>query len=276
MNTRKILIIAISIVCVFAVGYGIYFQVFVRNAIDVNDTTQEWGTNEKALVQELDSLFDNQINYQNNNFNTNNKIDQAKDIVYATYTLNEIYEGKYSITADIPMININTEKAININKEITAKFKDKLDSIIANSNKQDNIMTRYTVQYTAYINQNILSLVIKSTLKEGSNAQRLIIQAYTYNLSTNEEISLADMLELKGINQTGVKREIKRVVQEGISRAENLVAIGYNVYERDINSKLYEIENSNNYFLGPNGTIYIIYAYGNSYHTSESDVVMIE
>lgn len=277
MDKRKWIIVAIAVICTFAVGYGIYYQVFVKNEQEVQNTIQnEPTTQEDAMIQEIDNLFDNNINYQNNNVSVSNKIDQNKDIVYTSYSLNEIYEGKYNIKADIPAININNEKVRNINKEISTIFKEKLDSIVANSDRHDNVVVRYTVEYTAYINQNILSLVIKSTLKEGSNAQRLIIQAYTYNLSTNQEITLEEMFELKNINKDNVRTEIKRVVQEGISRSENLIALGYNVYERDINSKMYEIENSNNYFLGPNGTIYIIYAYGNSNQTSENDVVVIK
>ncbi len=276
MDKRKWVIIVIAIICIFAVGYGIYYQVFVKNEEEIQNTISNEQTNEEGLTQEMEKLFDNNINYQNNNVSVSNKIDKNKDIVYTSYALNQIYEGKFNITADIPSININNETVRNINKEINTIFKEKLDSIVADSNRNDNVVIRYTVEYTAYINENILSLVIKSTLKEGSNAQRLIIQAYTYNLSTNKQISLDEMLELKSINKNDVKTEIKRVVQEGISRSENLIALGYNIYERDINSKMYEIENSNNYFLGPNGTIYIIYAYGNSNQTSENDIVIIK
>ena len=56
----------------------------------------------------------------------------------------------------------------------------------------------------------------------------------------------------------------------------NLSALGYNIYQRDLNSDIYEIKNSNNYFLGPDGTIYIIYAYGNTRYTSEKDIVVIK
>ena len=275
MDRRKIIVIVIAIVCVLAVGYGIYFQIFgrVNNEVEHNEVHND---EEVGTVREIEDLFDNKVNYQGYSINDENKIDRTKDIVYTDYTLNQIYEGKYTITAEIPVININSENAVNINKQINTIFRDKLNSIIAQSGNDNATVSIYTVEYTAYINGNILSLVIKSTLKEGSNAQRLIIQSYTYNLSTNEQISLANMLELKGKKQAEVEREIKRVVQEGVSRTEALSILGYNIYERNINSDMYKIENSNNYFLGPDETVYIIYAYGNSNYTSENDIVIIK
>ena len=65
----------------------------------------------------------------------------------------------------------------------------------------------------SYINTNILSLVIKSTLKEGNNPQRVIIQTYNYNLSTNEEVTFSQMLEIKELTEDEVKASIIRTVE---------------------------------------------------------------
>lgn len=274
MDVRKILIIVIIVICVLSLAYGIYFQVFVKNSdTHIGNNTVTGGTTDTI---EFDRLFDNTINYQGYNVNNESKIDQTKELVYTNYTQTEIYEGKYDIKVNIPIININNEKVSEINEEIDAVFQDKVNSIIENRNSEDAKYTIYTVEYTAYLNENILSLVIRATLKEGDSAQRLIIKAYTYNLSTNEEIPLSSMLEIKGRNSADVEREIRRTVQEAISQTDNLAALGYTVYERDINSSMYSIENSDNYFLGPNSTIYIIYAYGNSNFTTERDVVVIQ
>ena len=274
MDIRKIAIIAIIVICILSLAYGIYFQIFVKNSDTHigNNTVTEVITD----VIEFDRLFDNTINYQGYNVNNESKIDQTRELVYTNYTQTEIYEGKYDIKVNIPIININNEKALEINEEINSVFQDKVNSIIENRNSEEAKYTIYTVEYTAYLNENILSLVIKATLKEGDSAQRLIIKAYTYNLSTNEQIPLSSMLEIRGKNSGDVEREIKRTVQEAISQTDNLSALGYTVYERDINSSMYNIENSDNYFLGPNVTIYIIYAYGNSNFTTERDVVVIQ
>ncbi len=55
-----------------------------------------------------------------------------------------------------------------------------------------------------------------------------------------------------------------------------MAALGYKIHERDINNEMYKVENSDNYFLGANGNIYIIYAYGNKSYTTERDIVYIK
>ena len=52
--------------------------------------------------------------------------------------------------------------------------------------------------------------------------------------------------------------------------------MGYQVYKRDLKSDIYKAENVDNYFLGPNGSIYIIYAYGNTNFTTECDIIFIK
>ena len=47
------------------------------------------------------------------------------------------------------------------------------------------------------------------------------------------------------------------------------------IYKRNVEDDMYKIENSDNYFLGPQGEIYIIYAYGNMNFTSERDIVYV-
>lgn len=275
IDIRKIIIIVIIAICVLSLAFGIYYQIFVKDDETYLSENMVTGNVETTTV-EFDKLFDNEMNYQGYCISGENKIDQTKELVYTNYTLTEIYEGKYDIKVSVPVININHEKIEDINEEISSIFQDKVTSIISNINSENARYTVYTVEYTAYLNENILSVLIKSTLKEGNSAQRIIIQAYTYNLSTNEEIPLSSMLEIRGKNASDVETEIKRTIQEAISQTDNLAALGYSVYERDINSSIYSIENSNNYFLGPNATIYIIYAYGNSNYTSERDIVIIE
>lgn len=273
----KIVAVVISLVCVFCLSYAVYYEVIVKAEKD--GPVQSDVPNNTVPVSnapEFDTLFDNKLNYQGYNVNDKNKVQPTKDLVYTVASVNEIYEGKYEIHAEIPIININTEKVINMDREINAIFRQKVNSIMENGDKQDVEKAIYTVDYTAYINQNILSLVIKSTLKEGNNAQRLIIKAYTYNLSTDEEISLDNMLNIKGANKTAVEQDTMRIVREAAAKTDNLASLGYKVYERDLNNSMYKIENSNNYFLGPKEAIYIIYAYGNSNLTSERDIVVVE
>ena len=125
------------------------------------------------------------------------------------------------------------------------------------------------------MNSNILSLIIKATLKEGSNPQRVIIQTYNYNISTNQEVTLTELIQIKGISLLGVSETIKNRIEEENKQAESLQnAIGQDMYKRDLNGNIYKLENINYYFLGEENYLYILYPYGNSNYTSEIDIVV--
>ena len=187
-----------------------------------------------------------------------------------------LFFGKYEVQVNLPAINVNDENAINIDKEIINTFYGKLENIIDNADKiEEGKTTLYTVSYTAYLNENILSLVIKATLKEGDNAQRVMLQSYTYNLSTNKQVKLDEMLKIKGIDTNMAEKKIDEKISDAIKVSENMSSLGLETYKRDKNNEIYKIENSNNYLLGPGGRIFVIYAYGNLGFTTEKDVICI-
>lgn len=161
--------------------------------------------------------------------------------------------------------NISNNTMNNINNSINT---------IDNDSSNVNNMTIYTVEYASYINANILSLVIKSKLKEGDNPQRVIIQTYNYNLSTNEEITLDSVLEIKGLDHESVNNTIKSKIKQADEQSESLKNLGYKVYSRDLSSDMYDIQNATNFILGKDNHLYIIYAYGNTNFTDEMDVVV--
>ena len=50
------------------------------------------------------------------------------------------------------------------------------------------------------MNDNILSLVILSELKEGDNNQRIIIKTYNYDLKENKEATINDIIASHNID----------------------------------------------------------------------------
>lgn len=273
MNIRNICFIVIIVICILALAYGVYYQVFIKPTIGIEEKPIPVPDDVK-----FDELFDNKVNLQDYDTSANfvNKIEPTKDLVYTTYNLNEIYEGKYEIQASIPLININNENAINIDREILDVFYGKINNILDRSSAEVTDKTIYTVSYTAYLNENILSLIIKATLKEGANSQRVIIKSYTYNISTNQEVKLKEMLDIKGASIDNVQNAIKKTIEDAINYSESLSSLGHESFKRNPKNDMYNVENSDNYFLGPNQSIYIIYAYGNTNFTSEKDIVYIK
>ena len=95
LNTRKIFIISIIVVCVIAIILGVYFEV----AKNFNKETQEEDNviiDVGMITQNFDNIFDNQIDYQGNTVDIQ-KVDYTKEVVYTSYTNEETIENKYKL-----------------------------------------------------------------------------------------------------------------------------------------------------------------------------------
>ena len=57
-------------------------------------------------------------------------------------------------------------------------------------------------------------------------------------------------------------------------KVKDLKQLGYNIYDRDISSDIYNIENTTEFYL-TGSELYLIYAYGNDSQTSEKDLVIL-
>lgn len=264
-NKRKIMFIIIGVICVISIILAIIFQISqLASPPEIPEPPKE--------IVDFKEVFDNKLNTQGNTIKALEKFNDDKEIVYTINEQKEKSDGKYDIDIKIPLININNPSTIAIDKEIEATFQEKARNIIKSEEENEVI---YTVEYTAYVNANILSLVIKSTLKEGVKAQRVIVKTYTYNITTNERIDIDEMISIKQLNKSVIQGEINKVVEENARQSQSLIDLGYNVYERNLSDEMYKIENVDNFFYGPNGNLYIIYAYGNNSYTSELDVIQI-
>lgn len=273
MNPRKLIFILIGIICVISIAFALYSQFHHTSPTNtIQNTIVSEEVDEYDLINNFSTIFNNSIDYQNNSISNVNKKDITKDLVFTSYEINEQIPNKYTINAKIPAININGSTISTINSNIETIFKNQISTIIAQSKEADNQL--YNVEYMSYVNSNILSLVIKATLKTGDSAQRVIIKTYNYNLTTNEELKFEDILQIKGISTSYAKRKIKETITQANTSSQSLKDLGYSVYTRDLNSDIYNIENTSTYFIGKNGILYVLYPYGNSNMTSEMDIII--
>lgn len=284
MNKRYILYTLITIICIIAIIAGVYYQVFgnkPKQNIISNETTNNETSNEvidpEILKEEFNSLFNNSFNDQGYDTSAIQKIQglEEQNVIYAAYNIKEEKDEKYSVDINIPVFNVQGEVATEFNKTTQSIFADKANDVLSKS----DTYTIYNVEYVGYLNENILSLVIKSTLKEGNSAQRIIVQTYNYDILTGEKLTLNEVLESKGIDLKEVNKKIEKQVEEANKQAEAiseaLSESGQSVYKRDINNAMYVTDNVNYFFVGSDGQIYIVYPYGNSNFTSEMDVIKI-
>ena len=284
MKKRNILYIAISAICVIAIIVGVYAQVFgdkpkqntIKNEV-INTGDDDTATDPEVLKQEFNSLFNNSFDDQGYDKTSIKKLAgyEDQDVIYAVYRIKEEKDEKYSVNINIPVFNVDGEVASEFNATTQSIFANKAGNVLSNSQSY----TIYDVEYVGYLNENVLSLVIKSTLKEGNNPQRIIVQTYNYDITTGKKLTLNEVLEAKGISEKEVNKKIELQVTEANKNAEALsealASAGQTVYKRDVNNAMYVTDNVNHFFVGLDGQIYIVYPYGNSNFTSEMDIIKV-
>lgn len=273
-NKKQIAIyVAIIVICIISIIIAFYVQFYARIDIFGIEGESKIGTKTDEQIEELqagfDQIFTNSIEVEEGERQDNKKVDTDKPFVYTKTEKKESKLNNYDIDVHIPYINIDNKIVEKYNKEIEA-FESKINGVL-NSKNNNSI---YTVEYVANVQNGILSLMIRSNLKEGNNAQRVIIKTYNYDLRNNKEISLEEVLRIEEIEQTVLQQRIKDEISAEQKKVEDLKNLGYNIYSRDVSSNRYDIKNSKEFYL-TNDALYIVYAYGNESFTNEMDLIVI-
>ena len=271
-----IIYVSIMIVCIISIIIAFYVQFYARidiiNLFGVN-TNQEFGSKideqKEILKSEFDDIFTNSVQNDESR-NSDKKANKDKELVYVGYEKKENKTNSYDIEVNIPHINIESDVINKYNEEIEKLFITKAEDVLKSENKN----TIYTVEFVANVQEDILSLMIRSNLKEGLSAQRVIIQTYNYDLRNNKEITLEEILRIKQLDKQAVQSQIRKEIEVEQKKVEDLKKLGYNIYNRDISSDIYEVDKTTEFYLTEN-TLYILYAYGNESFTSEIDLVIL-
>ena len=272
MSKKRITIYAAVIgICVFSIIIVVGVQILGNDVIDnlfgINKLVKRTEQEEASLKANFESIFDNQPkDVQESN---TEKIKKNLSIIYTYYQKKE-ETSEHELNLNLPYVNISNKEIEMFNKEISNTFESKSKEILEN----DAINAIYTVKYNANIENKILSLIIYSDLKQGTDAQRVIIQTLNYDLEKNKILSLEDVINKYNLNTKKVKDKIDNNIKDEERKAEELKRLGYNVFTRNTESEIYKIENINEFFIYDNN-IYIIFAYGNNNMTSEMDIVIL-
>ena len=273
-NVKAVIIYTISIIaCIIAIIVVILSYYYGSEELDRlitigGSSITQSDIDYQLLVSGFDEIFQNQLEEYNSDLDIK-KIDENQNLIYTYYTKYETEEKSYELNLNIPYINIDNETIAKYNEEIKETFEGKAENVLQTKNQ--NII--YTVQYEATIENDILSLIIRSNLKESSSAQRVIIQTYNYDLKNNKEITLEEMINNKQLSVEDVENKIKEEITTEQQKVQDLKSLGYSIFERNPDDEMYKVQNSKEFFV-KDGKIYIIYAYGNENLTSEMDLVI--
>ena len=269
---RYVIYAIIIIICIISVGTAIYMQ-FYRNenlGVIFGFAKEEKDEEYESLKNNFINIFTNDIKTIEKYTGTYTKIKENEDMVLLAYNVQENTE-KYNLDIKVPYFNINENYLKQINMEIKSTFKDKSESIISAGSENFII---YNVKYKAYVYGDIVSLVIMSELKEGSNSQRIILQSYNYNLKEHKQVTIDEIIKIKNLKISDANAKIKEEVDKSQMQNIRLSEAGYDVKVRDTSSEFYNIEKAEEFFIGENGYLYVVYPYGNKDFTSEMDVII--
>lgn len=272
LKKRDLLIYTISILaCLISLIVVVVIQVMgndVSNRLFGTNKAKKISEEEKiTLKTDFENMFKNTFSGE---VIDSQKIDVKQDFVYTGYQNQNVVSGSYTLNVNIPYINIRSSILDQYNQEIEKIFKQKAIDIL--NSKGNQIV--YNVEYASFVEDNILTVVIRSNLKQGSSAQQVMIYTYNYDLLNKKEMSLQDMLAKLNLNKNDVQDFVKQEIEEEEKNSKSLKELGYNIYVRDSSDSMYMLENSKQFFT-LNGKLYIVYAYGNSSQTSEMDLIII-
>lgn len=274
-KNKVLFFVVLALVCIIAMCLAIYTQFFYKYSetdplmIGINIGSQKTAEELATLEANFNSLFQNGLKVNSENVNIEKNREES-DLVYSMYKIENTDENYYMVNAVIPTINIKSQKVSELNESIKSEFYDKANNIM----RQSDEFIVYNVTYQAFVNEDIVSVAIKATLKEGNKAEKVSIKTYNYSMSADRQVSLKDLVELKKTTVATVQSTINSEIKTAYNNAKIIAAEYGNLYERDLNSDIYKVENTTTFFLTDDGYVYVIYAYGNKDYTNEMDIVI--
>ena len=275
-GTRKIVFfIVLALICILALCVGIYTQFFYKYAatdpflIGINLGAEKTKEEYALLEANFNGLFTNELKVNSENVDVE-KIKGSNDIVYTAYDIKQEDETYYSIDVKLPIININTSYIKELNQQIKTDFYESANSYM----RQKEMNVVYSVEYAAYINEQILSIVVKASLREGENPEKIIVKTYNYNMLEDKEVSLEDLITYKGTSVEFIQNTINDEIKTAYDNAVIIADQFGHMYDRDLKSDMYKVENTENYFLTQDGYVYVVYSYGNKEYTNVVDIII--
>ena len=186
-----IVYIIIFIICAVGIAFALskteYFQdENVGRAFGIIDEDSEKEDEYNELKSDFDTIFTNQTENIGQGTLNVNKIDNRYDIVVTGYNNKEDREN-CKIDVSIPYINVANSSAKEFNKRMNTRYKQKAETLEKQISSMNII---YTVQYKAYLQNNILSLAIRSEYKEGEKSQKIMVDTFNYNVLEQREVNI--------------------------------------------------------------------------------------
>lgn len=260
-NKKNIIILLLTIIIIIL---SVIIALILTGKINLNQTTEETSTKEEQqeetnikIDKNLEYVYDANYTYNNKYIeferasleNKNSKEKLSYFGIEVEYTLGT----QYLSNLKVPYININTEVAKNINKELEnlyleyAKDFDSCAEIAKNDTNSHSCSQILT--YRTYKFNDILSIVVIDS-SQSTSPWILNYNIYNFDLKTGKQINYNDLLSKLNYNST-----------ETLNNAENLIKNKmeslYGEHEKDLSTACTETSyDSNNNLISNNINCY--------------------
>ena len=238
-------------------------------------------------------------------------------MAYSSVDDKNIDKDKCNIDVHFPMINLSGDyiatvynpamdkefyqvflarynKGVELSKKLVSGTP--VDTNVVDNQTQENTVTNqttqtvqtvtgmynYEVNFTGTIYQNkYLSIAIMSLDLVPGKSQRRFIRTFNVDITTGEEITISKMLQLKGLEASKVNTTIQEQIKKINDSEKSYSSYTTGTYTRDKELAIdgfYDINNIQNFMIGQNGELLLIYNYGNeeNNYTITFDVIKIE
>lgn len=155
------------------------------------------------------------------------------DYVFTEKKISAPYQGDFLITGEtkinsdkvsnrLPQLNMDTADTSEINDDIHAKY----NRIFENLDKTDRPGMR--TDYKAYLNDNVLSLIIESRSVDTPNSG---FNVYNINVETGQKISSDDVITLSSYSREEADAQLKTIISEKFERLNSLTGANSDVVD---------------------------------------------
>jgi hypothetical protein len=240
--------------------------------------------NQMAYSSENDTNIDKEKCFINVHFPNINLQGDYIEKVWNPVLTKEFYQvfmARYS-----KGVELSVKKSSGIPTEANT-VENETNTVGTNTTNNQNMQTvsgiySYEANFAGTVYQNrYLSLAEMSLdLVPGKN-QRRYIRTCNVDITTGEEITINKMLQLKGLNvdevNAKIQEEIKKI-NDSAKAYRNAIADRYIRDNELAKEGFYDVNNIQNFMVGPNGELLLIYNYGNeeNNYTLAFDIIKIE
>ena len=187
-NKKTKIVIAILVLLVLVLGGYIVYEKVLDNKVDEPVKTEK----KKVKIEKKEEKTQNI------------KLDKNKEYIYdANYLLNSEYK--------MPYININSSDAIQVNGYLEGRYNSYMEHYKICS--KENIPCHIALDYKQYLNNNIISVVIRYNESYTSvpDSQFLI---YNFDLSTGKLMTYSDVLNKLKITKESATNKFKEKIRK--------------------------------------------------------------